>query len=141
MKTANVLIVAAFLGGLFLTFGPRLSLPENISFDSIGYIESLFRRKADLTDTRLLMVHEKVATPINEILAVREAGDFVKANKMSGFLDVDKDDEWAAPLIADVKKTFKLDPPFLVAVRVEKSEIKQIVKAVAWKSGLEDILK
>lgn len=141
MKNGRFVVVAALLGGLFLTLGPRLSVPEKWSSDLSGYWQGLFSKKASLEGTRLLAVHEKVSVPVSEVIAIRGAADFVAANKMTGFLDVDKDDEWATALIADVKKTYKIDPPFLTAVKIEQSEIKRIVKVVPWKNGLEDLLK
>ena len=84
-----------------------------------------------------MFVHEKLAPPVDEVLLIREAPEFVKANKLAGFLDVDDDEPFAEPLLANAKDK---KPPFVAVTKVDKAANKvDVLKVVPWPKSLEDL--
>lgn len=94
----------------------------------------------ELEGATLLLVHEKMNPPIDQVLDVRRAGEFAAKYKMAGFLDVDEEDEFVGNALAEIKEKANLTPPLLVAVKPEGSGFK-VHRFRKWDKGLEDILK
>jgi hypothetical protein len=123
-------IAAMILGGLLLVAasffgGSNQTTPEIVN---------------NLKGTVLLVVHEKSRPPIDEVLALRRAPEFVRQYEFGSYLVVDQDDPNFAPVVRAVGNRNIL-PPFLAAGRMDDQRLVELVKAVEWKSGLEDILK
>jgi hypothetical protein len=91
-----------------------------------------------LEGTVLLCVHEKQRPKINEVIAIREAPDFVKANAFIGFRVLDVDDVVAVVAAA---QEAKVEPPFLAAGKVVNDQVTELIKVVPWINDMEDILK
>jgi hypothetical protein len=118
IPTALLLAAALVVG-----FGNKIKLPGIVT--------------VSVADTTMLMVHERLAPPIDEVLAVREAPAFVEANKLSGFLVVDKDEPFALPLL---EKAGEQKPPFIAFVKIDKATKKlDVVKLIPWPKKLEDV--
>ena len=123
---ASLLLAA----GLVIGFGNKVELPS-----LSGWVTPAVK----VEGTTLLMVHEKLAPPISEVLMVREAPGFVEANKLSGFLDVDKDDDYSKPF-TDYAATKKISPPYFAFVDLKDKN--RVVKLVVWpKTDIKESLR
>lgn len=120
-------IVAMILGGLLLMAGAFVRPSEQRAVES-------------LQGTVLICVHEKQRPSVDEVLAVREAKDFVAKHGFKGHLVIDQDDTNAQSLLTAAESK-KVSPPFLAAGDVVDGKITQLRKIVPWTKGLEDILK
>ena len=128
-----LLLLAA---GLVFTFGNKLPAPNLDWLHRLSPVPA-----AKLEGSTLLLVHEKTKPTVDEVIAVRQAAQFSQDNKLAGYLDVDQDDPWIAPLLSIVLDKYKLKPPFIAAAEVKDGSIGAIGRVRPWKSGLEDILK
>ena len=121
---------------LLLAAGLVVGFGNKVDFSAITH---LVAPAIKVEGTTLLMVHEKLAPPINEVLMVREAPAFVEGNKLSGFLDVDKDDDFCAPFteLAAVKK---IKPPYFAFVDLKDKN--RVAKLVVWpKNDIKESLR
>lgn len=137
---ANKISIPALLllgAGLVFAFGDKLP-----SIDTTEW-KSPFSQvaKVDLAGTHLLLIHEKKYPSVDEVLAVRAASQFVADNKMTGFLDIDKDDPWIKPLLDQIGEKYKTLPPLLAAAEVKDGAVVSIKYVRPWKTGLGDLLK
>lgn len=89
----------------------------------------------------LIVVRERTTGEVDHSIALRSVNEFVERNKMTGFLDIDDEDDYASQLISEVKSVYKIDPPFLAAAIKEASEKYKVVKAVPFKESLEELVK
>lgn len=122
-KLAAILMIA---GGLMLVFGKKV--PE-IDFGN------LFNQS--LAGTTVILVNEKTAATVDQTIAIRNSAKFVEDNKLAGFLNADKDDVWAKPLVEDAAKK-KIDPPFVAYVELADRKVSRVRKIARWKTSLED---
>ena len=113
-------------GGLFLLFGDKLPLGWG-SF-------------ANIAGSTVVLVSEKTTATVDQTIAIRNANQFVEANKLIGFRDVDKDDEWAKPIL-EAAKAKNIEPPLVAYVDPPEGKITKVRKVVAWKSSFEESLK
>lgn len=126
-----ILLLAA---GLVFAFGNKLPEPNWDWWHSFSPV-------VKLEGSTLLLVHEKTKPTVDEVLAIRQAAQFVQDNKLAGYLDVDQDDPWITPLLSIVLEKHKIEPPFIAAAEVKDGAIGTIGRVRPWKSGLQDILK
>jgi hypothetical protein len=120
-------IVAMILGGLLLMAGAFVRPSEQRAAES-------------LQGTLLICVHEKQRPSVDEVIAIREAKEFVTKHGFKGHLVIDQDDENAQSLLKAAESK-KVTPPFIAAGDVVDGKITQLRKVVPWAKGLEDILK
>lgn len=128
-KLAAPLLIA---GGLLLVLGPKLPL----DFKGIWG----FKQTSSVEGATLVLVNEKTLATVQQTLAVRSAADFVAANKLAGYINADKDDVWAKPLVDDAAAQ-KITPPLVGYVDIKDRAILKIRKIAPWKDKLEDSLK
>lgn len=132
-----LLLIAA---GLVIGFGNKTDLPE-WKFPDWFKWSWVVPSQDSIEGTRLLLVYEKKSPSIEETMAIRSAKEFCETNKLAGYLAIDRDDDFAAPLLTELAEKHKLAPPVLVAAEMNGLTIKSIKRARAWKTGLQDILK
>ena len=118
------------VGGLLLVLGPKL--PD--------YKDRWFKQASSVEGATLVLVNEKTAATVQQTMTVRSAPDFVAANKLAGYINADKDDVWAKPLVEDAAK-LKITPPLVGYVDIKDRAILKIRKIAPWKDKLEDSLK
>lgn len=138
-KTFPWYLVAMVAGGILLASN-RFDLPEFNWRDWFKAIPTPIVN-TNIEGTTLLMIHEKTKPTVQEVLDVRAAAEFSTKNKLKGYLDVDKDDEWVKPTLVTIKDKPGVEPPVLLAVKIEDNKVKSVVKARKWTNSIEDILK
>lgn len=94
---------------------------------------------AQLEGTTLLMVHEKIAPPIAEILVVRAGPEIVAAKKLAGFLEVDKDDVPFVTPFTEYAATKKISVPYFAYVSTKHKN--KVVKVMPWPASVEGAMK
>lgn len=129
--------ILMMLGGLLLFASNSNAVLQS---NAVKWLSTATKSQSALMGTRLLLVHEKKYPKPNEVSDVRRAKEFTSTNGFAGFLDVDKDDSWVAPISQKLQQSLKLDPPYLAAAVLKDGKIVAIARARAWNS-LEDILK
>lgn len=112
------------VGGLLLVFGNKLPSFEG-SFSN------------NLAGSTVVLVNEKTAATVDQTIALRNAGEFVEANKLAGYRNADRDDVWAKPIV-EAARAKKLEPPIVAYIDLKDDEISKVRKVVAWKSSFED---
>lgn len=133
-QKANFPAILLLAAGLVFAFGNKLPEPNWDWWHSFSPV-------VKLEGSTLLLVHEKTKPTVDEVLAIRQAAQFVQDNKLAGYLDVDQDDPWITPLLSIVLEKHKIEPPFIAAAEVKDGAIGTIGRVRPWKSGLQDILK
>lgn len=126
MKGNRLAAALMIAGGLLLVFGK--GVPE-INFGN------LFGQS--LAGTTVVLVNEKTAATVDQTLAVRNSAEFVEANKLAGFMNVDRDDEWAKPIV-EAGRQKKVEPPLVAYIELEDKKVSKVRKIVPWKTSLED---
>ena len=132
-------LVAMVAGGILLA-SSNAQIPEFNWRDWFKAIPTPIVN-TNLEGTTLLLIHEKTRPTVQEVFDVRAAAEFASKNKLKGYLDVDKDADWIKPTIDAVKEKPGLEPPMLLAVKIEDNKVKSVVKARKWTNSIEDILK
>lgn len=130
MDFRKLLPPSLVLVGAILLLGPRLANQE--WFKSPGVLESL--------DGKVVMlVYEQLDQSPEITLAMRNQESFISAQKLSQFLAVDDDDDFALPVV-DAARTQGMEPPVL-AVATKDGDSYKVHKIRKFNQGLEDILK
>lgn len=132
------------VGGLLAISGPYL---PDIQIPDIQ-IPDFFRKVVPFQDpakvlegNMLFMINEKTKSTADQVIAVREAQAFATEHKMAGYLNIDKDNEFVLPVIAEIWEKAKLEPPLLIVAKKLDSGKYKPIKYVQWKDSIKDILK
>ena len=112
------------VGGLLMLFGNKLPSLEG----------SLSNKLAGST---VVLVNEKTAATVDQTIALRNASEFVEANKLAGYRNADRDDVWAKPIV-EAGRAKKLEPPVVAYVDLQDGKVSKVRKVVAWKTSFED---
>jgi len=88
----------------------------------------------------VVLVNEKTAATVDQTIALRNASQFVEANKLTGFRNADRDDEWAKPIV-EAGRAKKLEPPIVAYVDLKDGSVSKVRKVVPWKTSFEESLK
>lgn len=137
-KTSSWASWLLIIGGALLVFGKQLP-PINIpDIPDIFQNWTVPFTQVSLEGKTLLFVHEKTNAPISETMMIREAPQFKLDNKMQGYLDVDKDDDWVTPIKLDAEKQ-GIAPPFIAIVEMNGSKIEKVSKISKWPASLSEI--
>lgn len=126
MKGNGLAAMLMIAGGLLLAFGK--GLPE-VNFGN-PFSQSL-------AGTTVVLVNEKTAATVDQTLAIRNSAGFVELNKLAGFLNVDRDDEWAKPIV-EAARAKKIEPPLVAYVELADKQVSKVRKIAPWKTSLED---
>jgi hypothetical protein len=114
-------------GGLLLLFGNKL--PQR--WGSFA---------TNVAGSTVVLVNEKTAATVDQTIALRSANEFVEANKLKGYRNADRDDEWAKPIV-EAGRAKKLEPPVVGYVDLKDGNVSKVRKVVPWKSSFEESLK
>lgn len=126
MKGNGLAAALMIAGGLLLVFGK--GLPE-------ANFGNPF--KQSLAGTTVVLVNEKTAATVDQTLAVRNSAEFVEANKLAGFMNVDRDDEWAKPIV-EAGRQKNIEPPLVAYIELADKKVSKVRKIAPWKTSLED---
>lgn len=126
MKGNGLAAMLMIAGGLLLVFGK--GLPE-INFGNPF--------QQSLAGTTVVLVSEKTAATVDQTLAIRNAAGFVEANELAGFLNIDRDDERAKPIV-EAARNKKIEPPLVAYVELADKKVAKVRKIAPWKTSLED---
>lgn len=130
------------VGGLLAISGPYL--PEFRKFRVPDFFRKVvpFQDPAKILEGNMLfMINEKTKSTADQVIAVREAQAFATEHKMAGYLNIDKDNEFVLPVIAEIWEKAKLEPPLLIVAQKLDSGKYKPIKYVQWKDSIRDILK
>ncbi|NBW13450.1 MAG: hypothetical protein EBR82_36125 [Caulobacteraceae bacterium] len=114
-------------GGLLLLFGNKL--PQD--WGSLS---------TNVAGSTVVLVNEKTAATVDQTIALRAAKEFVDANKLAGYRNADRDDEWAKSIV-EAGRVKKLEPPIVAYVDLKDGSVSKVRKVVPWKTSFEDSLK
>ena len=123
-------IIALVLGGILLIAGGQAD-------KFVGPVSPLSNT---LQGTLLLCITEKTKPSVSEVIAIRDASEFVKTHGFKGYFYLDDDDPTIQSIIA-AAGTKDIQSPMLIPAKIEDGKINKLERVRSWTNGLEDILK